>query len=67
MKKENENLPEAQSAKKNNNKMTIICIVVALLGLISASGTGAIPMLAAIAGIVIGVIYLTKYFKARKK
>lgn len=67
MKKQNENLPEAQSAKKVNNKNSIIILFVAIAGLIGSMGTGMIPDLLQIVAIIVAVIYLVKFFKSRKK
>ena len=67
MEKKHDNLPEAQSAKKANNKSTFIVILIAALSLICSSGDGAIPMLAGIAGIIIAIVYFVKMFKGRKK
>ena len=67
MEKKYGDLPEAQSSKKVNNKNQLIYIIASVCVFIGAIGTGMIPDILRLVGLVLMIVILVKTIKNRKK
>ena len=67
MEKKYEDLPEAQSSKKVNNKNQLLYIIGAVCMVIGTMGYGFINAMATLASLIIFGVVIVKLIKSRKK